>query len=297
MKKRLFREPLLHFLLLGACLFGLYAWIGGPEQAEDNSRRIVVSNADIQWIQTTWLKRWGRPPSETELENMIQDFVREQVLYREALAMGLDRDDVIIRRRMATKMQFLFNDLAEREELTEEDIQQWFEAHIKDYVKPEHVSFEHIYFNVDRRGEKATKDAEALLAKLKLSEISSDSLHQHGDSFMLQSEYPLKSQSEIRQLFGIDFSQSLFQLETGSWQGPIASSYGLHLVRVNHRAEATTPTFEAIRERARNDLISERRRLANEKFYENLRERYDVVIADISPSMPENERLVTTSSD
>ena len=160
-------------------------------------------------------------------------------------------------------------DLASRVEPTPEELQRHFEAQLDRYLLPARVSFSHIYFSVDRRGDEAESDARAALAHPETA---------RGDPFMLQSDFPSRTQQEVRELFGVDFARALFELEPADWRGPITSSYGLHLVRVHQRSEGRKPELSEVRDRVRNDLLDQRRREADKALVDSLKERYEIVV-------------------
>jgi len=220
------RNPLLQFATFGALLFFAYGLLHDTRTGDAN--RIELSAADIERIRELWAMQWKRPPTENELQGLVEAHIREEVLYREALAMGLDEGDTVIRRRLAQRVTFMAEDLASRVEPTPEELQRHFEAQLDRYLLPARVSFSHIYFSVDRRGDEAESDARAALAHPETA---------RGDPFMLQSDFPSRTQQEVRELFGVDFARALFEVEPADWRGPIASSYGLHLVRVHERTE------------------------------------------------------------
>ena len=270
--KALLKNPLVHFVAIGAVIFLLYGLLWGSRV--DDSRRIEVSEQRIVRLGEMWLAQWKRPPTETELDGLIDSFIREEVLYREALAMGLDRDDTVIRRRLAQKIEFLADDLATRSEPLPEELERFLEDNLERYQLPVRVSFSHIYFSVDRRGEACESDALDALRKIE----AGASPDEHGDPFMLQRDYPSRSEREVGELFGSEFAESLFTLSAGSWQGPVRSSYGAHLVLVRERTESRAPELTDISDRVKNDLLSERRRAANEALVESLKERYQIVV-------------------
>ena len=270
------KEPLIHFLILGALLFALNDVVGDSSSTDaDNS--IVISDTEVEWLQSTWNKKWGRMPTEDELQGLIESYIREEVLYREALAMGLDEDDTIIRRRLATKMEFLAKDIGQIVKPTELELQDYFKWNIDRYMDPAKVSFSHIYFNQDNR-ENALGDAQTVLEKLRKNETVSTEDWQLGDSFMLHYEYVHKTQTEVMQLFGSGFADAVFEMTLGSWQGPVQSGYGMHLVYIKGVVPAREPSLEEVREKVKNDLVSQRRTDSFEIFYKSLRDKYNIEI-------------------
>lgn len=273
-----YREPLLHFLAIGAFLFGVYLWLNDPYKGSA-STRIEVSANDIELLRARWMKQWQRPPTANELQGLIESHIREEVLYREAVALGLDKDDTIVRRRMAQKMEFLVADVAVPMEPAEAELRAYFEANQERYRDPVTLSFTHIYFNPDRRGASAQSDAEVALTRLQVAKQPPRRAPDLGDRFMLAHEYVGESTPDIARDFGGAFAQALLKLEPDKWQGPVASGYGLHLVYIKDRVEPRLPDFVAVREKVKNDFLVDKRHEVNEFAYQRLRERYEIVIA------------------
>lgn len=265
------RNPLLQFAVIGALLFFAYGFVHDTRTGDVN--RIELTSTDLDRMRELWAMQWKRPPTETELQGLVEAHIREEVLYREALAMGLDEGDTVIRRRLAQRVTFMAEDLASRVEPTPAELQRHFEAHLDRYRVPARVSFSHIYFSVDRRGDEAESDARAALVHPETA---------RGDPFMLQSDFPSRTQREVRELFGLDFARALFALEPADWPGPVASSYGLHLVRVHERTEGREPELSEVRDRVRNDLLDRRRREADKALVDSLKERYEIVVEGLS---------------
>lgn len=270
------REPLLHFLLIGAAIFGLYALTTTPEQAGIGSR-IVVTGGDIARLSLLWEKRWQRPPSAEELRGLLDEHVREEVLYREALALGLDRDDTVVRRHLRQKFEFLTQDLAVAHQPDATELAAWFEVNRERYRAPSRLSFTQVYFSLDRRGAGGAREAQLALAGLR-DDATGTGWAGLGDATMLDDTYRDQTEQEIEALFGGEFVAALTGLEPGVWAGPIASGYGLHLVRVDARSPGAVPPLGEVEQQVRNDWDYEQRRQANEAIYRQLLERYEVVV-------------------
>ena len=275
---KLLREPLLLFLVLGALLFGLHTLVNDQPPEPDTAVRIHA--ADIDQLRAGWQRQMGRPPQPEELQGLIDEFIREEVLVREALALGLDRDDTIVRRRLAQKMNFLAEDLALLNEPTEADVSDYFEQHPDLYGLPPRTSFTHIYFSRDRRGDAAQADAERALSQLVAADQPPPRAPELGDPIMLQVDYSMRSPGEVSQLFGQSFADALFDLGPATWRGPVVSGYGLHLVRVQERVEGRLPELEEVREQVLQDLVRERRREAKARAYAVLRDRYKIELTE-----------------
>ena len=277
MLRRILREPLVHFLFLGLGLLVLYGIFRPVEEARDD--RIVVSTAQIERLAALWQRQWRRPPTEQELTSLIESHIREEVLYREAQAIGLDRDDTVIRRRLAQKIEFLAQDLALQGTPPEAELRSFFEENADKFSQPGRLSFTHVYANRDRRGADTESDAKQILEALRAGADPS----QQGDRFMLQGHYALLSRDEIARELGTGFATSVFELPVGDWQGPVESGYGIHLVRVEEREEGYLPEFETVRDRVETEYTSVKRRETNEAFYAKLREGYEIVIEEPQP--------------
>ena len=279
--RRWLREPLVLFLLLGAAIFALDQLRQDPDL---EGRRIDITVVEIERLNDLWSTQTGRSASPSELLSLIEDQVRSEILYREALRLGLDRDDTIVRRRLAQKLSFLMEDTARLPEPSDEELRRFFAAQTERYEEPARWTFFHIFVSAERRGEQAEEEATRLLHDLESASAASPgsagSWRQLGDPFMLHREYAERSLQEIGDLFGQPFAQQFPGLPIGMWTGPVPSAYGLHLVRIVGRSEKRLPAFEEIRSRVLADLRDSRRSAANDLAYESLRRRYDVHIDD-----------------
>ena len=272
--KKLLREPLLHFLALGAALFALHAWRAPQKSSGAETPRIEVNAAMIERLRAGHERQFGRAPDEDELRGLVAAHIREEVLYREALAMGLDRDDTIVRRRMAQKMEFLTDDVVGGAEPDEAALQRFFAQNASHYAKPARVSFRHVYFSHAKRGANSDVAAKEALAALR-GGASDQAL---GDGFLHGLEFSDQEAAEIAAMFGQEFSEKIATLREGEWSEPIPSSYGLHLARVEKRGEARAVSLEEVRDTVARDFNGERRRAANREVFEKLRERYHVTV-------------------
>ncbi len=272
---KFYKEPLLHFLLIGALIFLLFSIVNKEEDIVSGNK-IVVSTAEIERLSNNWSKKWNRPPTETELRGLVDSYIKEEVYYREALALGLDRNDTILRRRLMQKMEFLSNDLADLSTPDETALNKYFLDNQDKYELPAQVSFTHIYFSLDKRGAKAFEDAKSVL-----SGLNALSAPEKGDSFMMQYDFVQETPFEVERLFGKRFAEQLFILETNTWLGPIESGYGLHLVRISEMIDARMPELAFVIDKVRTDLMFERRQKMNKEIYERFKERYEIVIEDM----------------
>jgi peptidyl-prolyl cis-trans isomerase C len=274
---KLLREPLLHFLFIGAAIYLLYGAFA-ETAPEETDKTIVVSAGEAEWMRTSWQKRWNRPPTPDEFDGLIQQYIRETVLYREALTMGLNQHDQVIRRRLAQKLEFLAKDLVALTPPTEADLQAYFEQHRERYEEPVLYTFTQVFIDPDQRGDATLEDAEKIKAELIARGDDTEDAGALGDRFMLQNYFPQKALSEISKQFGSGFTESLIELRPGQWHGPVLSGYGVHLVYVQGIIEPPAPEFAQVRDRVAVDWKGDKSEELNEQFYENLREQYTVVI-------------------
>jgi len=276
---KLLREPLLHFMFIGAFIYLLYGVFAEPV-AEEDDKTIVVTAGEIEWMQTSWQKRWNRPPTEKEFDGLIQQYIKETVLYREALTMGLNKHDMVIRRRLAQKLEFLAKDLVALIPPTEEELQTYFDTHIQRYTLPALYTFTHVFVDPDKREDATLDDAEIIKEKLIALGDEFGDAGALGDDLMLQNYYPQKDVTEIQKQFGSGFTESLIELAPGQWHGPVLSGFGVHLVYVSEVIESPTPVFADVRENVVADWTLERGEELNKQFYASLREQYTIVIEE-----------------
>ena len=280
--KRILREPLLHFLLLGAGLFIAYDMMQKPG-ARSDSGAIVVTMGQVENLAATFAKTWQRPPTPEELAGLVRDRVREEVYCREAKALGLDQDDTVIRRRLRQKMEFISDDIAAQAEPTDAELTAYLEAHPDLFQVEPRFTFRQVYLNPAKHGENLARDAAQLLDRLNQSGAQADA-SQLGDSLMLQHQFAGASLSEIANQFGEKFAAKLSELRLGEWQGPIESGYGMHLVLVSDRIEGRLPALAEMRDAVRREWDNARRLEANDKFYQELLKRYTVTIEGLEPA-------------
>jgi len=283
----LLREPLLHFLVLGAGLFFLFNQINEPKAGTDH--RIIITQADLNRLASTWLKGMGRPPTAQEREQQLKHYIHEQVLYREALAMGLDRDDVIVRRRLAKKMQYLFNDLSLIPDPTETELASFLSEHPEKFTEPASITFKQIFLDPKYRDQNINQDAEQLLKQLKATPAGVHAID-IGDRSLLPYEFSNARQSEIASMFGTGYAKKVFELPVNSWQGPVTSAYGVHLIYITSRTAARLPPLAEIHRRVVKAWRTLKQHEANEVFYQSLYQRYEIILDD---DVAKNVRLST----
>ncbi len=316
------RQPVLHFLVLGAVLYA--ADRGLASRAEDavggaEPTPIQISAAQVTDLRRAWIDRMRRPPRPEELVQQIQMAADEEMLFREALALGLnrrdpivrrrlirnmrlltedpnrkdddlfrealalgmDRSDVVARRRLVQKIRFLASEAAHTREPSTAELQEALARHAVRFLEPERVRLSHVYLGRDRRKEALEADASQLLAKLRRDSIPPRRAHEHGDPFLLQHHLPPRSEQELTRSFGPRFAHDVMRVEPGSWSGPMASSYGLHLVWVYERTPRKPRSFESVRGEVRQALQAAREQEALDAMLTKLRRRYDVQVENL----------------
>lgn len=273
--RSLLREPLAHFLLIGAALFLFFSWTGGS--GGPDSSRIVIGPGQVEHLAVGFARTWRRPPTQQELKGLVDDYVREEMATREARSMGLDREDTVIRRRLRQKLEFLVEDAAEAVPPTDAELQDWLDTHAESYLRDPQVAFRQVFLSPDARGDAVEADAQRLLQRLESQGPDAD-IERLGDSIMLPAEFELAPLTVASRMFGAEFAGRLDEIEPGRWAGPIPSGYGLHLVFVRERIEGRAPELDEIRDAVSRDLLTSRRKEQLETMYERLLESYDVVI-------------------
>ena len=289
--KRFLREPLLHFLVLGALLFALYGYFNRGRGGVEQSKQIVLSLDDLREMDVYFESQWHRQPTPQEFAAMVEDKVREDVLYREALAMGLDKDDTIVKRRMAQKMQFLAEDVAAAHEPTSAQLKDWFDKNEGKFALPSRYSFRHVYFSPDQRGKNARDDAAKALTQLAGQPADSKLASSTGDRFMFQEYYGDSTPEAIAKEFGPPFAVAIEKLKPGSWQGPVESGYGWHLVYVTTVVPGRIPAFEEIEPDVKTAWLGDQKKQAWEKAYAEMRAKYSVLL----PAPPSNDAAQTSA--
>lgn len=272
------KEPLLHFLLLGALIFLVFDLVSGKGVAENE---IFVSRGQQENLLNTFSRTWQRMPTPVEYHGLLKDFIRQEIAYRESREMGLDQDDIVIRRRLRQKMEMLAEDVAGLVPPTEEELQTWLDDNPDDFMIEPRMTLRHVYFSTDRRGEEARSDAMQVLESL-LGLGADAEIGSLGDTIPLPVVVDDAGESEIGRLFGADFVEALRDVETGAWSGPVESGYGLHLVLVTDRVDARSPGLDEVRSDVQRDVMSQRRVQAVDGLYEKMAENYVIEIEPLT---------------
>ena len=277
--KQFLREPLLHFLVLGAGLFLAHGWLAGSGAFAGDS--IVINQGQVEHLAAAFARLHQRPPTRHELDGLVNDAIREEIFYREALAQGLDRDDVVVRRRLMQKLEFIAQDIEPVPEPTEAQLQEYLAANPGKFRIEPRYSFQQVYLNPQRHGTRLQAEAARLRADLERRGVDAA---MRGDPFLLKHSFDAVDAAEVRRVFGAGFATALERLPPGSWQGPVVSGYGVHLVRIERRDAGRVAPLQDVREQVRREWTYSRQQAANARFYAGLRQRYKVTVERPEPA-------------
>ncbi len=271
---KLLKEPLLHFVLLGSLLFGVYGWLNRGAVDSREGRQVRITEGDVKWLTETWSRQWQRPPTRDELRGLVTDLLKEELLAREARAMGLDENDTIVRRRLAQKLEFLVADTSRLAEPTEDDLKKFYAANPERFHTDALVSFTQIFFSREKRAD-AEADARTALVQLVRDETNAADF---GDPLLVESEMRDADARSVAGQFGREFANSIFALPPWTWSGPIESGYGLHLVRVTELAPGGKREFAEVKAQILERWREQRQREDNEKYFAKLTKKYDILL-------------------
>ncbi len=269
--KRVLREPLLHFSLIGVALFFIFGLVD-DRISGDPYNKVVVSAGRIEQLENIFTKTWQRPPTADELKRLVDDFVLEEIYYRHAVAMGIDRDDTVIRRRLRQKLEFLTDDMAAADVPTDEELVAYLAENADAFLRDTTYTFEQLYINPEQPGADLERRIEEQLAALRAGNESS------GDAGLLPSNFDATPARAVDGSFGLGFSESLDALPVGEWEGPIESGLGLHLIRIDTRIEGSLPDLDDIRPIVEREWANQKRLDTRQLINEQLLQDYDVVI-------------------
>ncbi len=315
------RTPALHFLVIGGLLFAGESLLRGGSRADERDS-VVISAARVEQVRQSWRSSTGRLPGDVQLAGLLQAeiddalllraareldlqhhdpvvrrrlvqnlrFVGEgdpesgeesdEALFQQALALGMDRSDTVVRRRLIQRMKLLAK--AQAVEPTARELADHLALHADRYRKPEQVRLSHVYLSRDRRGDGVEADARRLLGELRRDGTDPEAAAERGDPFLLRHQLPLQSQRELARALGPEFAEQAFALETGSWQGPVDSSYGLHLVWLHEREPSRPASIESVESEIRDALLHQREQETLARELERLRQRYRVVVEGVN---------------
>jgi len=270
------QDPLFHFLIMGAGLFMVFSMVNNSVSIP--AEKILIDETQALRLAEQFQRTWMRPPTRQELQALAEDFVKEEILYREALSLGLDQDDLVIRRRLRQKMEFINADLTEPQPPLEADLQAYFDANQDRFRQPDRFSFHQVYLNPAKHTGNVKRKADVLLALLTTEASAAVDPNTIGDASLLPVRLVAVTQREVANTFGQEFAMNIENAPPGRWSGPYASSYGLHLLRITNREAGGLPAIAEIRPILEREWYAERRKEANERFYKAIRERYDIEI-------------------
>jgi parvulin-like peptidyl-prolyl cis-trans isomerase-like protein len=271
---RLLRVPLFQFLALGGMLFALYGFVG--KRNTEAPQKIVVSTSRIANLTDGFLRTWRRSPSEQELQGLIEDYIRDEVFYREGRAAGLDRDDAVIRRRVRQKMEFLAEDMSVPEP-NDEQLAAYLSSNAERFRAEDHLTFRHVFLSATRRPNTIDSDSKQVASILPGADAAVDATAL-GDPFLLGEEFRGFSATKVTNQFGEGFAKRVFAMEMGRWQGPVSSGFGQHFVFISERVSGSLPPLDDVRLAVRREWANARRLEAEQKLYASLRERYEIVM-------------------
>ena len=274
MLKRVLKEPLVHFLALALVIFAVYGIMNRSEAEKPD--RIVITGPKIEQIAGLFAKVWQRPPTAAELKDLIDDYVKEEILVREAFALGLDKDDTVIRRRLRLKMEFLSDAESEALSPTDAELEAYLKVNPGKFEIDPMIAFRQIYLNPERRGDRLDQDTASILEVLRSGARPDQSAL--GDSTLLPSELPITSKSSIGQIFGREFAEALRNTTPGQWSGPIKSAFGFHIVRVSDYKTGRIPDLDEVRHAVAREWANERRKARQDARFNEFLKRYQVTI-------------------
>jgi parvulin-like peptidyl-prolyl isomerase len=272
----LLKEPLLHFAVVGAIVFGGYSWLSERRHNTSAIEPVAITEGDVRWLKQTWSSQWLREPSADELKGLIDDLLNEKLMAREAEEIGLEQDDTIIRRRLAQKLKFLVEDTAQLAEPSEEDLLQFYVTNPAHFQTPGKLSFRQIYFNPEHRKD-AAADANVELAALNANAEADTTT---GDRLLFGDSFDDTDELALSGMFGADFAHKVFALEPGEWRGPVKSGYGFHLVLVTQRTPTQPKPFETIRDAVLTEWRAEKQTELSRDYLAALRKKYGVELDD-----------------
>ena len=269
-------------LLLGILLAGIFWAAQGPPRNKDEIPEIIVTEADVAHQAARWERMRGCPPTPAELKNAVDSYVRNEILYREALSRGMDREDPRVRLALIQKMEMMAAGQADAQSITEEDLVSFYALRKDQYKTPAKVSLMQIFF---KQTDGAEQQAMALLDQISKQEPSDSEWLALGDASMLEQVLTEVTATDLEAKFGAEFTADVLSLPEGQWSGPVRSGYGLHLVKISGRQAGTTPGLAAIRDKVEFDLLYETRIASQEQGYQEIAGKYQVLINEGAEQM------------
>ncbi|MEM8813946.1 MAG: peptidylprolyl isomerase [Pseudomonadota bacterium] len=270
------RQPLVHFLLIGGAIFALFAVVSDTTPRQ-SAREIVVTEQRAIQLAERFRSVWQRSPTHAEFDALIDEFIKDEVLAREALALSLDRDDTVIRRRLRQKMDFLTQSAARALEPSDAELQTYLDANTEKYFLEPQIAFDQVFVGENRNAEEIARLRETLNNGADPASL--------GVNTLLPPSIRLSAQAVVERTFGRDFFRRLADAEEGTWFGPVESGYGHHFVRVSERRNGSHPTLENVREAVTRDWRSDRSKEIAEAQYARMLATYEVTRPDLSAIM------------
>jgi len=261
------KEPLLHFILIGVALLAIYQWFN-PSESVDSDNKIVITEGRIEQFATIFAKTWQRPPTAEELTALVDDYILEEVCYRQAKTMGIDADDTVIRRRLRQKFEFLTDDTAALVQPTDQDLADYLAAHPDKFRQSPTYTFEQVYFNPEKHTEAVVAEELSFLREGK----------QVGDVSLLPRSFTAARRQAVDGTFGIGFSEQLDPLQVGDWQGPVRSGLGWHLVKIESRTEGRLPELGQIRAIVEREWSNDKRLEIRKQINDRLLKEYEITV-------------------
>lgn len=272
--KKWVREPLVHFVVLGALIFGISSWFS---QEAPGERDIYVSLARQDNLRQLFERTWQRPPSDSEMQGLIDDFIREEIAYRESRKRQLDSDDIVIRRRLRQKLELLAEDVASLVPPSDEVLLELLENEPEQYRQPAVFSLQQLFFSEDDQLQSIEQQIQAALEDLQ-SGATDTELLPSGSTSMLPASMSDVSEVHVDRVFGDGFALAVLQFEEGIWSGPVRSGFGLHLVRVDDVTTGYLPEIDEVRDELQRDWLYDRRNAAIDELYAQFSENYNIEV-------------------
>jgi hypothetical protein len=278
--KNIAKEPLFHFIIIGAIVFAFYSFIKGSYVDKDHS--IQITKSEVEAMINKWMAQMKRPPAKEEIDIFLEDYVQREILFREAKAMGLDKNDMVVKNRMLQKIDFLTNDLLVTTSPTDAEALKYFNDNLEKYTIPGKIDFIHIFFNLDKRSiDEAKQTALGIKNDLNNSSTVPNNYFEKGDLFILPYEFQNLSNDDVSNKFGhSELSEEIFSIEEKKWSGPFVSSYGMHLVYISNKKSSTTLQFEDVKSDIEDELIKINRREAKKRLISELKKKYIITYTD-----------------
>ena len=271
--KTLLREPLVLFILIGSVLYLLQALAINNKPSA--SRQIIITSEQLKQLESGFSNTWLRLPTEIEMEGLIADQIRNEVFYREALAMGLEENDQVIRNRLRQKLELLMDNMASVNVPSEKMLEAFLQENADDFKKDYQVSFIQVFVNPELHSDPQLV-AENLLDQLRDGASAEDL----GDRTLMGYAFPEYSQTDVARRFGTDFARQIMLVKSNDWSGPLNSGIGLHLIRIDHFEEGTLPELSEIRSSVEREWMARQKSELKAAAYEKLLEGYDVQIEE-----------------